>query len=570
MDKWYGIKFLIPYLKQYKVKIFFTFLSMVGVAVTSAAGAYMMKPILNNIFVEKDEHMLYIIPFIIMLVFILRGIFRFLSTYLADSIGIAITKQIREEMFAKAIEADYATINKMTVGDINAHIIQTVLNLRNIIVKTIPKFLISALTIIALVVMVIYLNWKLSLIAIAFASIIIFPVKYLGKKVKSHVKNAEKMISGLTDRVNETFNHLDLVRIYNNSELEKKEFEKVLNNYQKFQLKLAKYQEITSPIMELFVSLAIASVVFFGGLSVIKAGMSVGDFFAFLTALLMLYGPIKIVTKNSLVLNILDTYVKRIEKILNLKQEAKDNEIVLSEPIKKIEFVDVFLDIDKKSILQNLNFTINEKETIAFVGKTGAGKSSILSLLFGFREPTKGKILVNGIDINRINKESLRKQLSYVNQSAGIFNTTVKNNIIYGLEFNQERFNKAIELAHCEFIKELDKQENSSVGENGKKLSGGQRQRLALARAIYKDGSIFILDEATSALDANTENLIQDSLKNIMQNKTTILIAHRLNTIKNANKVIVLSGGKIVESGSYEEVSQSEAFKSNFALDEHK
>jgi len=430
-EKWYGIKFLLPYLKPYKLKIFFTFLSMAGVAITSAAGAYMMKPILNNIFVEKDEKMLYIIPFIIMLVFILRGIFRFLSNYLADSIGIAVTKQLREEMFQKAIEADYATINKMTVGDINAHIIQTLLSLKNIIVKTIPKFLISAMTIIALVAMVIYLNWKLSLIAIAFASIIVFPVKYLGKKVKSHVKNAEKMISGLTDRINETFSHLDIVRMYNGTKLEEKEFQKVLDNYQRFQLKLAKYQEITSPIMELFVSLAIASVVFFGGLLVIKDGMTVGDFFAFLTALLMLYGPIKIVTKNSLILNFLDAYIKRVENILNLKQESKANEVVLNESIKTIEFKNVSLKIGKKTILKDLNFLINEKETVAFIGKTGAGKSSILSLMFGFRKPTKGKILINGVDINKIDKESLRKQFSYVNQSAGVFNTSIKNNIIY-------------------------------------------------------------------------------------------------------------------------------------------
>jgi len=565
-EKWYGVKFLIPYLKPYKVKIIFIFLAMVGVAVTSALSAYMMKPILNNIFVAKDEYMLKVIPFLIILLFVTRGAFRFLSTYLADTVGVAVTKQIREEMFAKAIEADYATISKMTVGDINAHIIQTVLNLRNIIVKTIPKFLVNAMTIVAIVGMTIYLNWKLSLIAVVFASVIVYPVKYLGKKVKSHVSSAEKMISGLTDRVNETFNHLDLVRLYDSTELEKEDFKKVLSNYQRFQLKLAKYQEATSPIMEFFVSLAIASVVFLGGLLVFEDEMTVGDFFAFLTALLMIYGPMKIVTKNVLVLNILDTYIKRIEKILNLKQETISNEIVLDKEIETIEFKNVSLSIGKKKILQDLNFTINKGDIVAFVGKTGAGKSSMLSLMFGFRNPTKGEVLINGIDVSKIDKVSLRKQFSYVNQSAGIFNTTVRDNVTYGLKYQKEKFEKAIELAHCEFIDELPKKEQTNVGENGKKLSGGQRQRLALARAIYKDGDVFILDEATSALDANTEQMIQNSLESIMEEKTTILIAHRLHTIQNASKVMVLKDGKIVEYGDYESVAKSDAFKENFAI----
>jgi ABC-type multidrug transport system fused ATPase/permease subunit len=317
--------------------------------------------------------------------------------------------------------------------------------------------------------------------------------------------------------------------------------------------------------MELFVSLAVAAVVFFGGLSVIKGEMTVGDFFAFLTALLMLYAPIKVVTKNSIVLNMLDTYIKRIENILNLPQEQEGAE-KLNQQINSIEFENANLKIGKKNILKDINLTINQGETIALVGKTGAGKSSILTLLFGFRSCSSGKVLINDKDIATLDNSSVRDEMSYVNQSAGIFNTTIKENIIYGLEFDQDRYDEAIRLAHCEFIKDLTKQDDYVVGENGKKLSGGQRQRLALARAIYKDGSLFVLDEATSALDADTENMIQSSLENIMKVKTTIVIAHRLNTIKNADKVYVLSAGKIVESGTYEEVSKTEAFKKNFAI----
>jgi subfamily B ATP-binding cassette protein MsbA len=541
---------------------------MVGVAITSAVGAYMMKPVLNNIFVEKDEQMLVYIPIAIVILFVMRGMFRFWSIYLATSIGVEITQSIRSEMFKKALNADYATVQSMTVGDLNAHIIQTLLNMRNIIAKTIPAYLVSLLTIVALVVMILYLNWKLSLFAIVLASVIILPIRYLGKKVKSHVLNAEKMISGLSDVINETFRHIDLVKVYNNTSYEQKKFDDVLKRYKKFQLKLSKYKEATSPVMELFVSLAIASVVYFGGVLVIEEGMTVGDFFAFLTALMMLYSPIKVVTKNALVLNILDTYVRRIEKVLRFKQEEKRKKSLKGD-ISNIAFRNVGLKIGKKRILKNLNFEIKNGETVAIVGKTGAGKSSVLSLLFGFRMPSEGKVLINGEDIETLDINSVRREISYVNQSAGIFNTTIKENIVYGLPFDKDRYENAVKVSHCEFIREMPGKDEYIVGEGGKNLSGGQRQRIALARAIYKDGSLFVLDEATSALDADTENMIQHSLEEIMKKKTTIVIAHRLNTIKNADKVIVMRNGEIVETGSFEEVCKTDAFKKNFALEEY-
>ncbi len=565
-EKWYGVKFLLPYIKTYKLRIIWAVFSMVMVAITSALGAYMMKPILNNIFVDKNEAMLTLIPFAIIILFVTRGIFRFLSIYLATSIGIGVTKTIRSEMFGRAINAEFATIQNKTVGDLNAHIIQTVLNMRNVIARTLPNYLVSVMTIIALVGMILFLNWKLSLFAILFASIVILPVRYLGKRVKQHVLSAEKMISGLTDSINETFNHIDIVKVYNRTEYEQKRFDTVLEYYKEFQLKLSRYKEATSPAMEFFVSLAIASVVYFGGTLVIEDGMTVGDFFAFLTALMMLYAPIKVVTKNALVLNILDTYVKRTENILKMKQE---NHTLppLDEAIKKIEFRAVSLTIGDKEILKNLSFTIEENETFAFVGKTGAGKSSILTLLFGFRTPTSGQILINGIDITTRMAPSIRDHISYVNQSAGTFNTTIQENILYGLPYDEARYAQAVALAHCEFIDGFSQKDAYKVGENGKKLSGGQRQRLALARALYKDASLFVLDEATSALDTDTENMIQESLLHIIASKTSIVIAHRLNTIKHADKVVVMSQGEIVEIGRYSEVAQSDAFKRNFGLE---
>ncbi len=563
--KWYGLKFLSKYFKQYKTTIVFALISMAGVAITSALTAYIMKPLLNNLFIEKNEQMLYMIPLIIISIFSARGAFRFFSAYLSEKIGVEITQDIRAKLYEKILNSKMDAIEHKSLSDINTRVIETVLNLHQIISKAIPKYLIGFMTILALVATILYLNWRLSLFAIIFAVIVIIPVKVLGKRVKKHVHKSESYVTELNERINETFNNLDIVKVYNQVDNERVKFSKYLKEYKKALLKLVKYQELTSPLMEFFVSLSVASVVFFGGYEVIHNRMSVGDFFAFLTALMMLYSPIKTVTKYSLVINMLDGYIDRVENILNLEQEDNTKERLSSE-IEEIEFINCSLKIKDKKILNNLNFSIKRGETIAIVGKTGAGKSSILTLLFGFKEPTSGDILINKKSIKDINLLSLREQISYVNQASGIFNISIKDNIIYGLDYDEHRYKRAIELAHCEFIGSFKERDNFIVGEGGKFLSGGQRQRIALARALYKDAPLFILDEATSALDANTESLIQDSLATIMKQKTTLIIAHRLQTIKQADIVIVLSEGKIVASGGYDEVSKTKEFKKNFAL----
>jgi len=565
-EKYRGIRFLLPYFKERGGVIILTLLSMIGVAISSALTAYIMKPILNNLFIQKSETMLYLIPISIIALFSARGLFRFLSAYLSERIAIDITQSIRAKLYKKVLNSRMDAIEHKTLGDINTRIIETVLNLHQIIAKTIPSYLISLFTIFALLGTIIYLNWRLSLFAIIFAVIVIFPVKILGKRVKRHVHRAEGHVGELNERINETFNHIDIVKVYNQTKQEEKRFLGYLEDYKEALLKLVKYQELTSPLMEFFVSLSVASVVFFGGYEVIHGKMSVGDFFAFLTALMMLYAPIKITTRNALMLNMLDSYIERVENILNLQQEER-SKADITEIIREIVFRDVDLRIGTKPILHQLNFAITKGKTVAIVGKTGAGKSSILSLLFGFRLPTNGTIEINGKPLEEYNIHSVREQISYVNQASGIFNMSIKENILYGLKYDEARYKKAIAAAHCEFIETLPQKDEFIVGENGKRLSGGQRQRIALARALYKDAPVFILDEATSALDNNTEAMIQESIANIMEHKTVLIIAHRLKSIEKADSVIVLENGTIAAIGSYEEVAKTTAFRKNFALE---
>ena len=566
MDKWHSIKFLKPYLKPYRGKIIFAFFSMIVVAIATALSAYIMKPILNNIFTQKDEHYLYLIPLLIIAIFVTRGVFRFFSAYLTSFIGIEITNKIRQELFENAINAKTSNLEHLSTGDINTYIIQTVNNIKDLISKTIPSFISGILTIIALMGMILYLNWKLSMYAIILSIFILLPIRYLSKRVKKYVQDSEVNISKISNLVNEVFSNLDIVKVYNAQKLEQDKFDKYTKEYKNALNSLVKNQEASSPIMEFFIALAISSVIFFGGLMVIKNQMTTGDFFAFLTALMMLYTPIKSTTRNSLVLKVLDSYIARIEELLNIKKEPNIGENI--DKIESIEFKDVSLTINGKTILNNISFKIEDKTSLAIVGKTGSGKSTIVALILGLREATSGDILINNKNIKNINMHSIREQISYVNQKAGIFNDTIKNNIIYTQKVKQDEYKLAKTQANCDFIDSIKEKDKYTVGEDGKKLSGGQKQRVALARAIYKQGSLFILDEATSALDEDTQKKVQESTQKILKENLSIIVAHRYNTIKDVDRVLVLSEGKVVKLGSFSQISNSKEFKQNFNIED--
>ena len=565
-DPWYGIRFLYPYMNEHKKLFVVIFLSMAIVAVTSALSAYIFKYILNDIFISKDEGMLILLPIMVIVLFSVRGVARFLSAYLTTKVGVSLSSRLRQRVFSHLTDAEYTAKESMTTGDISAVTIQTILNIQNSISKTLPQLIISALTIIALLVMIVYTDWKLSLYAIMVGLLMVIPVKLLGKGVKRHATNSESMIDELSNRINETFNNFDLVKVYNKEEHEKALFSSFLDRYKIFQIKLAKYQLLSSPFMEFFIASAIAVVIYVGGHYVVNGSMTAGDFFAFMVALMMLYAPIKNLTQNYIVLYMLNSFVERVEQILSLPLEQKGESSETLEKIRTIELKAISYRIQETEILHDISFEIAEGDSVAIVGKSGAGKSSIISLLLGLNRPSSGEIEINGKPMTEYSPKQYRDQISYVNQRAGIFNITIQDNILYGEPMDKARYTKAKQEAQCEFVNQMPKEDQELAGEFGNRLSGGQRQRIALARAIYRNGSLFVLDEATSALDANTESLIQESLKKVMQERTSIIIAHRLATIEKCNKVIVLEAGKIVAYGPYDEVSQSEAFRRNFMM----
>lgn len=564
---WDGLRFLMPYLRVHRTQYLLIFLAMFLVAVTGALSAYIFKHILNDIFIAKDEKMLLIIPMVVVLIFLVRGIARFASSYLSSRIGIRVANGLRSRLYAHLLRAEYVEVQRFTTGDLNALMVQTLLNIQNAISKTIPQMLISLMTIVALVVVILYSDWRLALYAIAVGLLIIIPVSILGKGVKRHTADSEIRIREISNQINEDMHGLDLIKVYGAEAYKIGSFSRSTDAYENHQIEMFRYQLLTSPFMEFFLALAIALVIYLGGGFVIEGSMTAGDFFAFMVALMMLYAPIKNLTQNSMALYALKGYTERVEQILSLPLEAADKRSHRTDTLYPVVFAHMHYQIEKKEILKDITLEIAEGDRIAIVGKSGAGKSTLIALLFGLGGTYTGRITVGGAALSGLNFSFLRQKIAYVNQQAAVFNSTIRENILYGLPMERERYKSALAQAQCGFIETLPDGDEGVAGEFGSRLSGGQRQRIALARAIYRGGELFVLDEATSALDSHTEEKIQQSIEVIMKKTTSIIIAHRLTTIERCNKVVVMEEGRIVEQGSYEEVSQTEAFRKNFGVE---
>ncbi len=512
--------------------------------------------------------MLLIIPAVVVLIFLVRGIARFASSYLSSKIGIRVANGLRSKLYAHLLRAEYAEVQRFTTGDLNALMVQTLLNIQNAISKTIPQMLISLMTIVALVVVILYSDWRLALYAIAVGLLIVIPVSILGKGVKRHTADSEIRIREISNQINEDMHGLDLIKVYGAEAYKIESFSRSTAAYENHQTEMFRYQLLTSPFMEFFLALAIALVIYLGGGFVIEGSMTTGDFFAFMVALMMLYAPIKNLTQNSMALYALKGYTERVEQILSLPLEAADKRSHRTDTLYPVVFEHMHYQIEEKEILKDITLEIAEGDRIAIVGKSGAGKSTLIALLFGLGGTYTGRITVGGVELSGLNFSSLRLKIAYVNQQAAVFNSTIRENILYGLPMERERYESALAQAQCGFIGTLPEGDEDMAGEFGSRLSGGQRQRIALARAIYRGGELFVLDEATSALDSHTEEKIQRSIETIMNKTTSIIIAHRLTTIERCNKVIVMEEGRIVEQGSYEEVSRSEAFRKNFGVED--
>lgn len=553
---------LLRYVKPYWKKLCFAMVFMSCVAATNGLTAYIVKPVLDHIFFEKNATMLYIIPVGVIILYLFKGVFDYFQAYLMGYVGQKVITDIRNQVFRALQRQPLSFFDRTPTGTIISRIINDVTLVQSTVSDAFTAILKDSFTIIGLIFVVFYRDWKLAIIAFVVLPFAIYPIVSFGKRLRKVSTKTQKEMARLTNFLHETVTGQRIVKAFCMEEYENQRFNEENNTLFRIILKRYKIRALSSPIMETLGGIAIAVIIWYGGSEVISGRSTPGNFFSFTAALLMLYEPIKRLNRENHNIQQGLAAASRVFEVIDRPPEISEKDGAM-DPGKVqgvIEFKDVFFGYEDKMVLKNINLKIDKNEVLAIVGESGVGKTTLVNLIPRFYDVTAGSIEIDGTDIRDMTLNSLRRNIALVTQDVILFNDTIKNNISYGeREQNQDRIEKVAAMAYAQdFISRLPYKYDTSVGEKGTRLSGGEKQRIAIARALYKDTPILILDEATSALDTASEVEVQKALENLIKGRTTIVIAHRLSTVINANRIIVLEGGTIVQSGTHNELLGSE------------
>ena len=536
-----------PFYKNYKLQFVYAFIGIILVAGATSGTAYAIQPLLDEIFINKDEEMLYMMPIIVIILYTAKGFGRYIQAYYISFIGQDITRIVRDRLFAHVLSLDMNFFQKKHGGELVSRIINDINRIQSAVSNYVAEFIREVLTIVGLIGLVIYHSPELAFYGLVVLPLAIYPLSILAKKMKKLSFKSQESNADITSSLSESFNNIEIIKANSTEEIESKKFSIHNLNFFKYNMKAVKTNELTSPLMEIIGSLAFAAVILVGGSKVISGELTTGTFTSFIAALFMLYTPIK--RLSSLYNKMQDALAAndRINEILNQEATILSGNTLFPNEIKNISFNEVFLKYDDFTALSNINFNVKRGETIALVGDSGGGKSSLINLLIRFYDTSKGEIKLNDELLNELDIKSLRENVSIVTQRVYIFNDTISANIAYGYEINEKRVIEVLKQAHAyDFIQKMPEGINTKLDEFGTNLSGGQRQRIAIARALYKNPQILILDEATSALDNESESIISQVIDDVSVDKITFIIAHRLSTIKNATKIAVFKDGEIV------------------------
>lgn len=546
-----------PYFKDYIPHFIFAIIGMGLASGGTAVSAYLVEPVLNKIFVEKNEKLLYILPCAIIAIYLLKNVGTFMQAYFTAYIGQDTIRRFREKMVENLLNLDMKFFNDFRTGELISRTTNDIERIRSIVSSIIPELIRELVTIIGLLCVVIYQSPKLAFFALVVMPIAIYPISRLAKRMKKISKKSQEKTSDITSALSEIFTNIEIIKANNAQKYEHSRFIEENNKFFKLNLKTVKIEQLVSPLMETIGSIGVAAVIIIGGKDVIDGNINMGAFFSFLTALFMLYTPLKRIVN---IYNKMQDAIAASERtffLMDKISEIKDGEKVLSEEINLIKFNDVCLNYGEKEVLKGINLEARKSEFIALVGSSGGGKTSLMNLLMRFYDVNSGEILINDTNLKDIKIHSLRQNIGLVTQRVYIFNDTIAKNVAYGREFNEEAVVNALKMANAyEFVSKLEDGINTTLNEFGTNLSGGQRQRIAIARALYQNPQILIFDEATSALDNESEKEITKAINNLRSKKIIFVIAHRLSTVESADKIAVLSNGRIVDTGSDEELSK--------------
>ncbi len=558
------------YSKKYLHLIFYSGLFSILVAGSTSAIAWLLDPAIEKIFLEKDQTLLIFIPLLIILAFSTKGI----SLYIAKSFMIIVAEEIKKklqiDMIRSLIRADTQSIDKKHTGKFISNLTYDVQHITNLLSTAVLSLFKDSLTLIGLLAVMFFQNWKLALISLIMIPLASIASKSLGKRMHKVATEAQEKSGFLTAYLVELFKNHKITKIFQKENFETQRADGHLDQLMQKNKKITTVLIRMSPIMEVLTGIMIAILIYYSGTLIANNEIKVNNFFSFLAAMMLAYQPVRSLSTLNMVVNQGLSAANRILPIVDTKNSIKDKnnakDIDVSEGSIKFKNVSFKYEANEKNVLNNINLEFEGGKMTALVGHSGSGKSTILNLIPRFYQPEKGDISIDNQSIFDTKIISLREQISLVSQETTLFDDTIKNNIKYANEdASDEEIKKVAILSNSDdFIQKLPNKYETLIGENGVRLSGGEKQRISIARAMIKKSSIILLDEATSSLDSETENKIQEALQKLTKGKTTIVIAHRLSTILNANNIYLIDNGKVIENGKHQDLLYKSIMYKNF------
>ncbi|NJD92352.1 MAG: ATP-binding cassette domain-containing protein [Geobacter sp.] len=549
---------LISYSKVYWRRLVVAALASAGVGMMEGAFAWLVEPLMKKIFAEKQLVVFTLLPFGIIILFAFRGICRYLNDYYMQTTGQLAIQKIRNDIYEKSMRLSLGFFNEQSTGMLMSRVLNDVGAMQHGVANIITGFFRDGLSAVTLLGVIFYRNWQLAIISFLVIPATVYPAQLIGKKIKRLSKLSQEKMGDVSSVLQETFSGVKVIKAFGLEDREIGKFQQRNLEYYYNIRKSIKYDSLTAPVMETITSFGVAGVIWIGGATVMSGKMTTADFFSFITAMALVYSPVKKFINSY---NVLQRALGAAERVFEIIDKVPDV-VDPPEPVKvgrvagTVRFDNVSFSYDEEPVLQNISLTAAKGEIIALVGPSGGGKTTLVSLISRFYDVRSGAIFIDDIDIRQMRITDLLHQIALVDQETILFNDTIANNIRYGntLATDAEVEAACVAAYAHDFILEMPDGYDTSIGDRGVRLSGGQRQRLCIARAILKDAPILILDEATSALDTESEQMVQRALENLMANRTTFVIAHRLSTIFKADKIVVMENGAIQECGNHGEL----------------
>ncbi len=549
---------LFQYVKPYWRRLAVAMVCMMGTALCAAASAYLIKPVLDDIFISRRMEMLKTLSIAVLVMFMVKGLCAWGNTYLMNQVGQRIIAGMRQKLYSHIQNLPMPFFDKTPTGVLMSRITNDIAQVQGAVSEAVTGLVRDSFSIVALTAVIFYRDWQMAMIAMVILPVAFFPVVKFGRMLRKLSTKSQESMGDLSVILHETIGGNRIVKAFGMEDYEKERFGGENERYFHFIMRSVAIRALSSPIMEFLGGVGIVTVIWYGGYNVIQGVSTPGNFFSFMAAIIMLYEPVKRLSNLNNTLQQGIAAALRVFEIMDTPTEVTNPPgAVQLKPIERsIELRNASFRYQKEKVLDNVQLTVPAGEVVAIVGVSGSGKTTLVNLIPRFYDVTEGEVLIDGRDLRTVSLSSLRSQIAIVSQQTILFNDSVRNNIGYGSRHKSfEDIVSAAKAAHAlDFIERMPEGFDTIIGEQGLRLSGGERQRLCIARAILKDAPILILDEATSSLDSESELEVQKALENLMQGRTTLVIAHRLSTIKNADRIVVLSRGKILEEGRHEDL----------------